>query len=87
MCNRRPAYEGDAAIGIMPFMCSAAAGLRASGEHCLGDSDCASGTCEAEQQLKLCDAGGRRCEQTSDCPWADWLASCVTLGADDGVCQ
>lgn len=82
-CERRPAESGG--TDLMPHMCSPAAGERATGEACVDDSDCASGTCDGAD-LKICDPDGRSCEVDEDCPWAVIGAACSTVGVLDGTC-
>ncbi len=87
-CVRPTVSDGDAHPDLLPRMCYPNRYLRAGGEPCMGDSDCASGSCEAEEVLKLCDPGGQPCDSDSDChsELDDQTTQCVSLGAREGVC-
>lgn len=85
-CARHDAGPGDAAVAIMPHTCDPGAGLRATGEACLVDADCGSGTCESTATVRICDPDGRPCDTDADCPYAELGGSCVTIGPADGQC-
>ncbi|MCU0663433.1 MAG: hypothetical protein MUC50_14035 [Myxococcota bacterium] len=68
--------------GRTPFRCAGRVAL--TGEPCLHNSDCESGSCEAEAQLNLCYWDGRSCETTADCGIQG--GNCLELGARGGVC-
>ncbi len=87
VCERAPG-NGIAETRMMPYMCAPSEGEREGGDPCLTGNDCASGSCLAESQLRLCDPSGQPCDTTADCPDYDGeRAVCVTLGAHDGSCE
>ncbi len=86
-CARHDAGDGDADASVMPYTCDPGGGARATGEGCLADADCASGSCQSDALVRICDPDGRPCEGDADCPFAELGGACVTIGAADGVCE
>ncbi len=67
-----------------PYQCDPAAGGADSGEPCLIDADCASGSCVGDGDIRVCTLDGRLCDSVVDCPSG---MDCVTIGAAGGTCQ
>jgi len=68
----------------VPWQCDPGGGGTDSGEPCLTDQDCASGTCLGEWGLAICTDDGRPCESAEDCPRDE---ECVTIGTIGGTCE
>ncbi len=82
-CARADTAEGT---DLLPHQCDPGVGDREAGADCLKDADCASGSCEAGTDLKICDPDGRSCQTDDDCPWAELGGTCETVGRKDGIC-
>jgi len=87
-CDERPPEDPETDRGLMPHMCDAAAGLRAVGESCLGDDDCASGDCDDRLgSLRICDSTGRPCSADEECGLWGFGGACRRVGVLEGVCR
>lgn len=82
-CGRRQ-VEGELEWWFSPHQCNPAAGGAATGESCLIDADCASGSCAGSGDMKVCLFDGRACTAASDCPSE---LACVTIGTAGGTCD
>jgi hypothetical protein len=69
------------------WQCAPGAGHGAQGADCLGDADCASGSCAGGPPLTVCVYDGRRCATRADCPGPEKLNFCVAAGVSGGKCQ
>src|SRR5690606_25549829 len=67
-----------------PYQCEPTRGGAVTGEECLLDSDCASGTCSGAGDLSVCEGDSRPCSNGSDCPEDRY---CVTVGTAGATCQ
>jgi hypothetical protein len=74
----------ELAFWVAPYQCDPLGGGAATGNPCLDDADCASGSCAGAGELRVCELDGRRCGGDPDCP--DGLA-CRTIGTAGGQCQ
>ncbi|MDX2093101.1 MAG: hypothetical protein SFX73_34985 [Kofleriaceae bacterium] len=76
------AWEADYA----PFVCSPGQGVRASGEPCGANADCASGRCNGAVRKQCSD--GRPCSSPAQCP-SDGVenGACEEVGIQGGSCQ
>jgi hypothetical protein len=77
---------------IFPFRVCATDGQIASGGFCLGDDQCAGGSCSGSGELRVCQVDGRTCTDDSDCQAIDLGSEppdnlCVSLGVRDGRCD
>lgn len=86
-CARSERQGTDAELTFWwarPYQCGPDAGGALSGDPCLIDGDCASGSCNGAGDLGVCEIDGRPCAMDTDCP--DGLA-CRTIGTTGGTCQ
>lgn len=86
-CARSDRQGTDAELAAWwarPYQCGPDAGGALSGDPCLVDGDCASGSCDGAGDLDVCEIDGRPCAMDTDCP--DGLA-CRTIGTTGGTCQ
>ncbi len=77
----------DTDVKLLPYMCSADEQLRASGEPCVSAGDCASGICNRDDDLRICNPTGRPCHSSSECSVYGFEGECQYIGAYDGVCE
>jgi len=82
VCRLAP-IPGAVQFWLRPMMCSAGQGLGPTGEVCLADADCISGTCTGTEPLKVCAIDGRRCGDNNDCPGL----GCLSVGTAGGTCE
>lgn len=77
----------ERAYALGPYVCSPGQHLRASGEPCATDADCASSRCNGAVRMQCHD--GRACDSPADCPVEDDLApgACESVGIQGGRCQ
>jgi hypothetical protein len=53
---------------VLPYQCDPGERRGDPGEACLVDDDCASRSCAGGEELRVCPADGRRCEEDAECP-------------------
>ena len=70
-----------------PDQCAPEEGVGATGDFCLSDFDCQSGTCEAEAVLRTCNVDGRPCTSDSECIVNAETGACTEVGYYDGMCR
>jgi hypothetical protein len=82
-----PRPEGELGFWPAPLVCSPRGGVRAAGEPCGSDLDCASSSCMGTPRMICTD--GRACTTDRDCPVVSGLAHgpCATIGVIGGTCQ
>lgn len=80
-----PELGDDFRYTPLPSLCSPGGGAGASGDSCLRDADCASGSCKGSGLLKICMMDGRTCKDDKDCPFDN--GKCLELGQAHGLCQ
>jgi hypothetical protein len=97
-CDVHPCPEGRSCrpvaiqgAALSPFACDPGDGRGGSGEPCLAGADCASGSCDGGDELRVCLADGRRCAQDTDCPTDPEgqgdFGTCVLVGTAGGSCR
>jgi hypothetical protein len=79
--------EGELGLWPAPLVCAPRGGVRAAGEPCGSDADCASGACAGAPRMICTD--GRACATDRDCPVTQGLrhGPCETIGVIGGTCQ
>lgn len=77
----------DSLAGIIAYECGPGLGHRQTGEPCVANDDCASGTCDGAP-LQVC-FDGRQCATADDCPFDDNLnqTPCIAVGVQGGSCH
>ncbi len=92
VCQQRDPGGDLANWNPRPSQCDPEGGSTPSSSPCLSDSDCESGTCDGDSDLRLCALDGRVCGDDTDCPvdFMDFFAEnghCLTVGKEQGSCR
>jgi len=67
-----------------PHQCDPENGGATTGDECLVDTDCASGSCNGNGELKVCLLDGRLCDDNNDCSLG---LACISIGAAGARCE